>query len=329
MDPIDRKEGGARNTTLFGNALEVLSKVPSNTVHCVVTSPPYWDQRDYQVPDSEWPDGWVGSLGNEPSSVMFLDHLLSIFREVKRVLHPTGTLWVNIGDTYVNKSLEGVPWRLALRLKEDGWILRSEVIWNKTSRFPENVKDRPTQTFEPLFMLTKSQQYYYDEVESREWGKGANLRNVWDMSSKYKGEHDAVFPELLPKLCISLSTSRHGACPTCKSPYQRVLRRQTSSIDREGHPTRYGDSGSRGAKAYNMPSLEPPTLITDGWAATCSCGVEGVEPCLVLDPFSGSGTTISEALSLDRDYLGIDINPNTEKESKSRVEGVDRLLPFI
>ncbi|MHA1216354.1 MAG: DNA-methyltransferase, partial [Candidatus Thorarchaeota archaeon] len=143
-----------------------------NSVHCVVTSPPYWRLRNYGLDGCQWQDGWFGVLGSEDDLTLYLSHLVAIMREVRRVLRDDGTLWLNMGDSYSSaatqrsglrpKNLAGVPWRLALALQEDGWYLRSDIIWAKANCMPESVSDRPTRAHEYLFLLTKQPRYYYD-----------------------------------------------------------------------------------------------------------------------------------------------------------------------
>ncbi len=180
-----------------GDALHALRVIPSNSVQCAITSPPYWGLRDY---------GIEGQIGLESTLPQFLNHLVAVFNEVKRVLRDEGTLWLNIGDGYTSgnrgyraidkknparamairpdtpddlkpKDLHGIPWRLAFALQKDGWYLRSDVIWNKPNAMPESVKDRPTRSHEYLFMFTKSEHYYYDYAASQETGKNGKSRN--------------------------------------------------------------------------------------------------------------------------------------------------------
>lgn len=186
-----------------GDALAVLRTLPSNAVHCVVTSPPYWGLRDYGV---------AGQLGLEPKPEAYLDQMVQVFSEVRRVLRPDGTLWLNMGDSAATgagaaripggshfgksqrlmdsgnypasqpnrmpqrglkeKDLVGMPWRLALALQADGWYLRSDIIWHKPSAMPESIRDRPTRVHEYLFLLSKRAHYFYDEVAILEPSSG-------------------------------------------------------------------------------------------------------------------------------------------------------------
>lgn len=213
-----------------GDALHALRLLPSNSIQCVVTSPPYWGLRDY---------GIDGQIGLEKTLPQFINHLVCIFSEIKRVLRNDGILWVNIGDGYTSgnrgyramdkknparamslrpntpeglkpKDLQGIPWRLAFALQDDGWYLRSDIIWYKPNAMPESVKDRPTRAHEYLFMLTKSERYYYNYELVKELGlngKPRNRRSVWSINTQALAEaHFATFPTKLVEPCILAST---------------------------------------------------------------------------------------------------------------------------
>lgn len=219
-------------STIFeGDALTVLRRLPSASVRCVVTSPPYWGLRDYGIEEQ---------IGHEETMQQFLHRLVAIFAEVKRVLTDDGTLWLNIGDGYTSgnrgyrapdkknparamdvrpdtpeglkpKDLIGIPWRLAFALQDDGWYLRSDIVWHKPNAMPESVKDRPARSHEFLFMLTKSERYYYDWEAVREQADGGGLRNrrtVWHVNTKpFAGAHFATFPPDLIRPCIQASSA--------------------------------------------------------------------------------------------------------------------------
>lgn len=178
-----------------GDVLEVLRKMPDEVIHCVVTSPPYWSLRDY---------GMKGQLGLEKTPELYVEKMVEIFREIKRVLRSDGTLWLNLGDSYASagngghsrgsdlfhghlkdrgdlagqakkppaglkpKDLVGIPWRVAFALQADGWYLRRDIIWEKPTAMPESVTDRPTTSHEYVFLLTKSPRYFYDKIASME-----------------------------------------------------------------------------------------------------------------------------------------------------------------
>jgi site-specific DNA-methyltransferase (adenine-specific) len=218
---------------LEGDALHVLRKLPSESAQCVVTSPPYWGLRDY---------GIDGQIGLEETLHQFINRLVAVFAEVKRVLRDDGIFWLNIGDGYTSgnrgyrapdkknparamtirpdtpeglkpKDLMGIPWRLAFAMQEDGWYLRSDIVWHKPNAMPESVKDRPTRAHEFLFMFTKSEQYYYNHEATREKtssGEYRNRRSVWSINTQpTPWAHFATFPPALIEPCI-LSSTRPG-----------------------------------------------------------------------------------------------------------------------
>lgn len=221
-----RKEHNSRGQLIVGDALTRLREMPDNSVRCCITSPPYWGLRDY---------GIENQIGAEMDLNDFLDKLVEVFREVHRVLTDDGTFWLNIGDSFTSggrtwrqtdkknaargmdyrpptpeglkpKDLIGVPWRLAFKLQEDGWYLRTDIIWHKPNGQPESVKDRPTRTHEFVFMFSKSERYFYDVEAVKEPtadGKGRRRRSVWSINTRpFRGAHFAVFPPELVEVCM-------------------------------------------------------------------------------------------------------------------------------
>ena len=219
------------STIFYGDAINVLRRLDSESVQAVVTSPPYWGVRDY---------GITGQIGLEPTVEQYINSLVSVFSEVKRILKKDGTLWLNIGDTYTSgnrryrasdkknpargmdngrpdtpvglkrKDLIGLPWRVAFALQNDGWYLRSEVIWHKPNAMPESVKDRPTRCHESIFLLAKSEKYHYDYnavTEPAKTTQTRGLRSVWSQNTvPFSGNHFATFPVELIEPCICAST---------------------------------------------------------------------------------------------------------------------------
>lgn len=210
------------------DALMVLKTLPSTSVQSCVTSPPYYWQRDY---------GHEAQIGHEATPEAYCDALVAVFREVARTLHPTGTLSLNLGDTYYSargrihgrddkstarqwmrrgravdyagfgippKSLLGMPWRVALALQTDGWVLRSDIIWQRANTLPEpSAHDRPWQQHEHVFLFAKQRHYYYDRLAL------CGEESVWHIPCRAKNGHSAAFPDALADRCI-LTTSRHG-----------------------------------------------------------------------------------------------------------------------
>ena len=144
---------------ICGDCRDVLKTLPDESVQMCVTSPPYWGLRDYGV-DRQ--------LGLEATPEEYVAHMVEVFREVKRVLRPDATLWINLGDSFSNKQLVGIPWRVAFALQADGWYLRSDCIWHKPNPMPESVTDRPTKAHEYVFLFAKSAKYYYDNEAVKE-----------------------------------------------------------------------------------------------------------------------------------------------------------------
>ena len=309
-----------------------------------------------QTPQTKWPNqqeypqhagvglgtcvqcgAWLGQIGLEPTPELFITHLVEIFREVRRVLRPDGVCWVNIAASYVRagcdggafkeKDLIGIPWLLAMALQADGWYLRGEVIWEKPKILPQSVRDRPTVSHEQLFLLTRRPHYFYDaegykEPVSGERAATRNARSVWRISPQsYHGAHDAPFPPELPRRCIRLGSSEHGACSECGAPFARILERVIPEASRfesnvvpNNTPHQKFSWGQQKVRDENPP-------ITKGWEPTCKCqGVE-VEPCIALDPFSGSGTTLAVSVEEGRRYVGIELNESYKPLIDGRLRG--------
>lgn len=218
-------------TLIHGRASEALELLPAQAVRTVVTSPPYWSLRDYDT----------GPFGRDDTLQDYLTSLTADFRKLRRVLTDDGTVWLNVGDVYTSgnrayrapdrknraramavrprtpeglkpKDLIGLPWRLAFALQDDGWWVRSEVIWNKTNAHPESVGDRPTKAHETIFLLSKSQNYYYD-INAVRGLNGRRLRTVWDIQTspqRRAGEvaaHPAPMALEIATRCISITTA--------------------------------------------------------------------------------------------------------------------------
>ncbi len=308
---------------LVGHVLERLRGLPAESVHCVVTSPPYYGLRDYGIEpqvwgagagldcvEHEWGDSvagvkrsggtasstlglasgghdlsdeartrsiersfhegsssvfclrcgaWRGSLGLEPALALYLDHMVEVFREVRRVMRKDATCWLNIGDSYAGKQLQMIPARLAIRLQDDGWWVRSDIAWCKRAPMPESCTDRPTSAWEHVFLLTKSARYYYDAEAVKEDAGGGkrNQRNVWLLGPEpFPEAHFATYPTEIPRRAI-LAGSKSGGT--------------------------------------------------------------------ILDPFLGAGTTALVADRLGRDCIGIELNPEYAAMARRRI-GADAPL---
>ncbi|OPZ25266.1 MAG: Modification methylase DpnIIB [Lentisphaerae bacterium ADurb.BinA184] len=218
---------------LLGDAQRILERLPTASVRCAVTSPPYWGLRDY---------GIAGQIGLEATLPQYINRLVTVFREMRRVLRPDGTFWLNIGDGYTSgnrgwrapdkknparamsvrpdtpeglkpKDLLGVPWRMAFALQQDGWFLRSDIVWEKPNAMPESVKDRPTRSHEYLFLFSQREDYYYDHLAIQEKsdgdGRPRNRRSVWGVNTEPCREaHFATFPPALVEPCILAGSAK-------------------------------------------------------------------------------------------------------------------------
>jgi len=219
-------------TILTGDNRTVLRSLDAESIQTCVTSPPYWGLRDYDHPDQ---------IGTESSPAQYVQNLVEVFREVHRALRNDGTVWLNVGDGYArnggvgncgpnarvgntkkliqkrnckvpevwglkDRDLMGLPWRVAFAMQQDGWILRSRIVWIKKTAMPESVKNRPTNATEEVFLFAKRPSYYYDCDGVRE-DTGANLRNYWRLGPDTTGNgHPAAFPRELVRRCIRLAT---------------------------------------------------------------------------------------------------------------------------
>jgi site-specific DNA-methyltransferase (cytosine-N4-specific) len=303
------------------DVMEGLCSIPDEVINCVVTSPPYWLHRNYGVDEQ---------IGIEENMEEYIEKMVNIFKEIKRVLRDDGTVWLNIGDAYSNKSkdglkpkdLIGIPWRLAFALQQDGWYLRSDIIWSKSNSMPESVIDRPYKSYEHIFLLTKNSNYYYDFESLRYNGK----RNVWNIpTTKSLGEvnHIAMFPMKLPELCIKAGSSHKGVCPKCGAPWKEILKKERKN---GRPPTNCGNMDNNGKTrttvGLNVPAkYKEVKIIKIGWEPTCSCNIKETLPSIVLDPFLGSGTTIKAAIDNGRIGLGFEINPCYKEIIEKKIYG--------
>lgn len=364
LSPFWTTTDGETVKLYLGNVIDVLRQMPEKSVQCVVTSPPYWGLRSY-LEDSH--DNKHLEIGTEETPEEYVTKMTEVFREVRRVLRDDGTLWLNLGDSYGNGgNLVGVPWRVALALQADGWVLRQDIIWHKPSPMPESVTNRCTKAHEYVFLLTKSQRYFYDAEAIKTpgesgsmiqiaapgtkgklnrgaflgnsvseegmsgnarigsvitWGNMSNKRSVWTIASQgYPGAHFATFPPNLIEPMILAGTSAHGCCANCGAPWKRVV--GTKQLTRErpnDYVKRMGEEGTGNSCSNSIAGVETKTV---GWEQTCNCETDEVVPCVVLDPFCGSGTTMCVSLANGRHSVGIDLSEKYLSENTvPRIEG--------
>ncbi len=290
-------------TLYLGDASSALSDLPDGSVDCIVTSPPYYGLRQYT--DSEL------EIGREPTPDDYVEDLSKVFRECRRILADDGTFWLNLGDTYSTpnlwdggdgsensiglhghvqkpngrknpdrpaKNLLGIPWRVAFALQDEGWILRSDIIWGKTNPMPESVKDRPSKSYEHIFLFSKTEKYYYDYQSVRQ---RQSEKTIEDLAHRHTFGNKSAYGGVRE----DLGRDRREYVA---SDGRRNLR------DVWMLPTR----PYAGAHFAAFPVDIPLTCIQAG------CKPGGV----TLDPFNGSGTTGLAAAMLGRRYIGVDLS---------------------
>jgi DNA modification methylase len=310
------------NRIICGDNCEVMRTMPSESIDCCITSPPYWGLRDY---------GHDGQIGLESTPEAYVSRMVEVFREVKRLLRDDGTLWINLGDSYASgkgtcynpgggdsslgkerkragahplnrgnksdltaqglkpKDLVGIPWRVAFALQADGWYLRQDIIWHKPNPMPESVRDRCTKAHEYVFLLSKSERYYYDAEAISEEAVCAGVPQSFDTPYKNAGRGSGKKPS---------GNEKPGSVPVV---YNTRNRRSVWTITTKPYS---------GAHFAVMPAdLVKPCIMA-------GCREGGV----VLDPFSGSGTTAMVARGLSCRYVGIELNPEYVEISLKRLE---------
>ena len=328
---------GTNLSIINGDALTILKTLPSNSVHCCITSPPYYRQRDYGV---------AGQIGQERSVETYIEQLVGVFHEVKRVLHQSGTLWINIGDGYSKKQLQMVPARVAMAMQDDEWFLRADIAWVKTAPMPESVTDRPTRAWEPIYLLSKNARYFYDAEAVNEaslaakhrrsegkaermetngasevvtYSEKPNLRDAWQLGPEpFHGLHFAPFPTEIPRRAILAGTSEKGCCPRCFAPWQRIVSKRRIAGVYGGLRKRADAPGAKTSRSSVFRNGAATQTATVGWRPTCECGLTETVPCAVLDVFGGSGTTGQVALELGRRSILIELNPEFCELSRQR-----------
>jgi len=310
-----------------GDCIEGLRTLPDASVHCCVTSPPYWGLRDY---------GHDGQIGLESTPEAYVARMVEVFREVRRVLRDDGTCWVNLGDSYAAttkgsggtgkstlvgtpndengqiftprrleigslkpKDLVGIPWRVAFALQADGWWLRQDIIWHKPNPMPESVRDRCTKAHEYVFLLTKSERYFYDAeaVSEAVSGNAHARRKDGDLTAKqkqYATQHKNGGHSGLSVVACGGTRNRRSVWTVTTKPYS-------------------------GAHFAVMPAALVEPCIKAG------CPEGGT----VLDPFAGSGTTLAVAAELGRSGIGCELNPEYIELAEQRIAKSKAKMPLF
>ncbi len=303
------------NKIICGDALDVLRTLPAKCCRCCVTSPPYFNLRDYGV---------HGQLGLEPTMQEYIIRLVEVFTEVKRVLTDDGTLWVNIADGYAGsgkaksslpaKNLMLIHQRFVIAMQDAGWIVRDEVVWAKPNPMPESVRDRMTASTEKIFMFTKRPKYFFDSTAAIEPAVGFNnepvagsLGNLGNAQSRRRNKGNR-------------KTYRGGKY-TNQNTFDNSARLEANS-----HGNSVNENGTRRMRnVWNIATATGGSKVIihyakfpDELAKRCIL-LSTVEKDCVLDPFAGSGTTCRMANRYGRRYIGIDINPEYCKAAEADI----------
>jgi DNA modification methylase len=325
------------NEILVGDAVTRLKELPDESVNCCVTSPPYWGLRDYGV---------AGQLGLEATPQGYVSQMVEVFGQVRRVLRDDGTLWLNLGDSYASavkgsggpdssstlagtpaggngqrfqsrtfdlsaiglkqKDMVGIPWRVAFALQADGWYLRSDIIWAKPNPMPEGVTDRPTRSHEYIFLMSKSETYYYD-------------------ANAIKEKSDYATPQGAKLTGGAYAPPGQGPHANARPDKQRGHSRRHDGFNDRWDLMSKEEQGANGRNKRSVWWIAPEPF-PEAHFATFPQAL--VEPCIlagcpaggvVLDPFMGSGTVALVALKAGRQYVGIELNPEYAKIAEARV----------
>ena len=311
-----------------GDSLDVLSEMSSNSIDCVMTSPPYWSQRAYAG----------GGIGLEETPEEYVENLLAICEQLRRVLKPTGSLWLNIGDAYLKKNLLGIPWRVALRLNgEQGWLLRNSVVWHKVKGGLDNSKDKLRNVHESVFHLVKSPDYFYDvdairskpgqtkvvngAIVSATGVSGVRYKRQIELSTALTDAEkrnaltalESILAEVQAGTLSDFRMIIRGQQRTTHSDSQQVSGRARDLADKGFYFLKYSPNGSKPSDVWEI--LPEDSQKREGHFAPfpedlckmpilATCPPDGV----VLDPFCGTGTTSLVAFQLGRKSVGIDIS---------------------
>ncbi|NMM21547.1 MAG: site-specific DNA-methyltransferase [Rhodoferax sp.] len=296
------------NQCHFGDCLETLRRMPDGIAQTCVTSPPYFGLRDYS--------GGAAEIGKEKTPDEFVSALVAVFREVRRVLCDDGSIWVNMGDSYgKGKQLLGIPWRLAFALQDDGWILRQEIIWHKPNPMPESVTDRCTKSHESIFLLAKSEKYYFDACAIKEQAvsdhaPGNNSHKGATAYAAEEGEHHRTKAGLVGY--AQRVRSKRDSFKREDSKRAEVIPNQSFGTHREDRDESAWDLESRNKRSVWTVATTP---YKGAHFATFPIAL--IEPCIlagapaggvVLDCFFGSGTTGQVAQNLGRKFIGCELN---------------------
>ncbi len=284
-------QNSIENKILLGDIREIAAQLPASFFQAIITSPPYFGHRNYSG------QGNCCEIGQEKTAEEYIEHLVDVFSKIRKNLRIDGLLWLNLGDTYRGKSLLGIPWRVALGLQSDGWILRSDIIWHKPNAMPSSIKDRPTTDHEYIFMFAKDQDYYYDADAIRE------PHVTFSEKSRMKGGRNH-FGKV------------NGTPENGKNSGNNNL--HDGRWDQAFHP-----NGRNKRTVWEIPlgkfrdthfAVYPEKLVENCLLASTRFND------FVLDPFAGSGTTGVVACKHNRKFVGVELLKKYQTMAQMRIE---------
>lgn len=338
-------EENQKYNLILGDCLSVLKSMESNSINCIITSPPYWGMRAYDNEEDEH------EIGNEKTFDQYLENLVTVFNEAKRVLTKDGSFWLNLGDKYIDKALLGMPWRVALALIDNGWVLRNDVIWHQL-KGTQSCKDRLRDSYEHFFHFVKSKKYFYDAdsilikpsqkpivtaqrtisstgVSGKKYRK--MIRESMDLTEQEKvnaeNALDEVLAEIREGLVNDFRMTIRGAQRAWHSDNVKISGRAKELINRGYYIMKIHAKG-------HLPNDVWDIVTEDTWRTDSHCAVypEALlripilstcpEGGIVLDPFNGTGTTVSAAIKLGRRGVGIDLSPQYIQTSRERLKQI-------
>lgn len=335
---------------ILGDCLSVMKEMESNSVNCVITSPPYWGMRVYDNAED------LHEIGNEPCFTNYVKKLVAVFAEVKRILTDDGSLWLNLGDKYNNKSLLGMPWRVAISLMDNsGWIMRNDVIWNQM-KGTQSCKDRLRDSYEHIFHFVKNKKYYYNadairikpalkpkinehEIISSTGVSGKKYRKQIEESSSLTDEEKMNALKALDDVIMQI---KRGEINDFRMTIRGVQRAwHSDNVRISGRAKELRDKGFYIMKMGSQGHLPPDiwNIVTeDTWRKDSHCAVFPekllripiLATCpqngIVLDPFCGTGSTVAAAIKLLRKAIGIDLSYKYIDSSIKRMDTIGRFM---
>ena len=346
MKPI---QDNKRYNLILGDCLTVLRGMDNESIDCIITSPPYWGMRAYDNEDDKH------EIGNEKEFKEYVANLTTVFDEAKRVLKKEGSFWLNLGDKYVNKELLGMPWRVAISLMDNGWIMRNDVIWHQL-KGTQSCKDRLRDSYEHVFHFVKSKNYYYDAdairikpsklpivsnnnitsstgVSGKKYRKQIQESTVLTEQEKINAEKalDDTLAEIRAGIVNDFRMTIRGVQRTWHSDSTKISGRAKELVNRGYYIMKIYAKG-------HLPSDVWDIVTEDTWRTDSHCAVYPEEllkiPILatcpengiVLDPFNGTGTTVAASLKLGRCGVGIDLSSEYIKISQERIDKIGLLF---